>query len=36
MKNNSVVLLFKEKRLSEWVIIYEKILDGLNFMLMNI
>ncbi len=29
----SVVSLFKENGLSEWVIIYEKILDGLNFML---
>lgn len=29
----SVVSLFKENGLSEWVTIYEKILDGLNFML---
>lgn len=29
----SVILLFKENRLSEWITIYEKILDGLNSML---
>ena len=29
----SVVLLFKENGLSEWITIYGKILDGLNFML---
>ena len=29
----SVILLFKENGLSEWITIYGKILDGLNFML---
>ena len=27
------ILLFKENGLSEWITIYGKILDGLNFML---